>query len=161
MSSDSTRPGAVGDLDAQHESHPVEECEQTRALTRVEQQPGGLAVVEDAHRVFDASARVEQESLGRHARREAGEALRRERVEPGEPVGPGHRDHGPVRQVDDGGPGCELPLLTERVAVVLGRGTDRAGASLEGVRPLRDGRRSALLWDRITQHVRASLMRES
>ena len=34
--------GAVGDLDAEHEAHPVEEGAEALAETRVEQQPGAI-----------------------------------------------------------------------------------------------------------------------
>ncbi len=55
---------AVGDLDAQHESHPVEESGQPRPRTRVEQEPGDHSVIEHASREFDAAARVEKKGLG-------------------------------------------------------------------------------------------------
>ena len=59
---------AVGDLDAQHEAHPVEQGGEARAGAGVDEQPGGLAVVDHADGVLDATGRVEQQGLGRLAR---------------------------------------------------------------------------------------------
>ena len=82
---------AVEHLDPQHEAHLAQEGEEAGAGSGIHQQPGGLAVVEHARRVFDSAARVEQQGLGRDARRDADEPLRGERIQPAEPVGAGDR----------------------------------------------------------------------
>ncbi len=103
------------------------------ARARVEQQPGRHPVVENPCGVLDAAARIEQQGLGRLAGCEIGEALRRQGVEPAEPVVTGDREHIAVRQVDEGVPRGERPLLPHRVAVV-GRGVADRAASLYSTR---------------------------
>ena len=87
-----------------------------------------MAVVDDSHGVFDASARVEQQGLGRLARLQLGDRLRGQGVEPREAVVAGEGDDGAVGEVDDRPALRERALLAERVSVVEGRGADGAGA---------------------------------
>ena len=92
--------GRVGDLDPQHELHAVQPGGQRDR--RLGEQPGGLAVVDDARRVLDVPLRAEHQQLGRRPRRQRGQLLRGDRVQPGQPVRAGDGDDAEVRLVDHG-----------------------------------------------------------
>lgn len=83
--------------------------------------------------MLDVPVRVQDERLGADARREPDERLGGHRVQPREPVRPGHRDDSAVGQVDGGEALGEQPLLAHRVAVVPGDpGIDSLGRHRTG-----------------------------
>ncbi len=107
----------VRDLDTQHEPHPAEERGECGGLRALEDQPGGAAVVDDADVVLDPALRIEQQGFSGLPGGESGDALTRERVEPGESVGSGD-GHDTTGDLGERRAGREEPLLAERVAVV-------------------------------------------
>ena len=108
--------GRVDDLDPQHELHAVQPGGQRDR--RLGEQPGGLAVVDDARRVLDVPLRAEHEQLRRGPRRQRGQLLRGDRVQPGQPVGAGDGDDAEVRLVHHRAAAGQRALLGGRVAVV-------------------------------------------
>ena len=61
------------------------------------------------------------------------ERLRGQRVEPGQAIRTGHGDDATVAEMDHGLPGGQQLLFAQRIAVVLGRVTDRPGQLRERV----------------------------
>ena len=100
------------------EAHLAQPREQTLGVAAIGDEPGRLAVVEDGCRMLDVSVRVEDQKLGALTRREARERLRRERIEPRQPIFTGHGEHRAIAQGRDRSPGGECALLSERVAEV-------------------------------------------
>ena len=78
-------------------------------------------------RPLGSSSRASADSPGCELR----EALREQRVEPGQAIGAGDGDDIPIGEVDDGASACltldECALLAQRVAVVLRRVADGTG----------------------------------
>ena len=68
--------------------------------------------------MLDVSVRIEDQKLGALTRREARERLRRERIEPRQPIFTGHGEHRAIAEGRDRSPGGECALLAERVAEV-------------------------------------------
>ena len=92
--------------------------------------------------MLDVALGRQDQRLGRRARREAGQVLGRERVQPAQPVGSGDRDDAAVREVDDGQALLEQPLLAHRVAVVQ-RDPGVEALARDGARPGSSGLRVA------------------
>ena len=145
--------GDVGDLDPQHEPHRVQPGRQRAGRAGLGGDPGGLAVVHEVQVVLDVALGAQHEGLGGHQRREAGEHLGGDRVQPGQPVRSGDRDHAPVGQVDRGQALGQQPLLAQRVAVVGGDARVGAvGRDGAGRRQQRAGRGRRGRWARRGGH---------
>ena len=80
----------------------------------------GLAVVDAGEGVLDVALRREDQGLGPDALRKALEVLRRQRVQPGQPVGAADAHHVAVGQVHEPVVGLERALLGVERAVVGG-----------------------------------------
>ena len=91
LSENGIRVGHVRDLDPQHEPHRVEPGHESRRRAGLDREPRGLPVVDDVQDVLDVALGRQDEGLGGDARREPGELLRRDRVQPREAVGAGDR----------------------------------------------------------------------
>ncbi len=78
--------------------------------------------------MLDMPVRVEHQQLGALPRREPRQTLRRERVQPREPVFSGDGENGAITERSDGGTRCEGALLAERVAEVTESGLVGDGA---------------------------------
>ena len=82
--------------------------------------PEGLSVIDAIEDMLDVPVRRQHQRGDTAAGLESLEILRCQRVQPAEPVGPGHRDDAAMRQVDHSVSGIEQPLLAHRVAVMPG-----------------------------------------
>jgi hypothetical protein len=109
---------AVGDLDPEHEAHAVEEDGQRRGIRPLDDEPGGLAVVDDVRHVLDVTGRVEEEGLGGGAGLERSSAWLAMECSQLRPVWPRDGEDAAVGQVDDRLAALEAALLDDRVAVV-------------------------------------------
>ena len=112
----STAP--VSYLDSHHETHPVQPAHECRGSARFGMRPEGLAVIDAVQHMFDVPVWRQHQRGYATTRLEPFEELRSQRVQPGQPVRPGHGDHTTVRQVDRTFAIGDHPLLTHRVAVV-------------------------------------------
>jgi hypothetical protein len=112
--------GDVGDVDLHQEAHPVEELDERGRPAGLGVGGERLAVVDAGERVLDVSLRREDQRLGPAAGGQVEEVLGRQRVQPGQPVGPADADHLAVGEVDEPVVGLEHPLLAVERAVVGG-----------------------------------------
>ena len=130
--------GHVGDLDPRHEDHPLEELQQRPAGTGLGVDGERLAVVDAGEGVLDVALRAQHQRVGPAPRRQVGEVLGGQRVEPGQPVGAGDPQHVAVGEVDEAVARLERALLAVEGAVVAGDGGvdplggDRAGEVEQG-----------------------------
>ncbi len=108
----------VRHVDAHHEAHRVQPADQAGCLPRLDMRPERRTVVVARHRVLDVALRRQDQGRGLLVRRQRGQVLGRQRVQPAEPVSAGDTHHAAVRQVDHARAGQQRPLLAERVAVV-------------------------------------------
>ncbi|MDQ1170069.1 hypothetical protein QE392_001873 [Microbacterium proteolyticum] len=97
--------GAVAHLHAQAEPHTREPGCQRLGVGRIDEEPRRLAVVDDRGRMLDAPLRIEDEQFCGHTRREMGQRLRRQRVQPAAAVFSGDGDDTTIAEGREGGPG--------------------------------------------------------
>ena len=100
---------------------------------RLDDQPGGPAVVHYARIEFDAALHAQEQQLTGLTGLEVGDLLGGQRVEPAQAVRSGDRHHAAVGKIDDGGTGREGALLPQRFAVV-GRDAGVGAARFNGAR---------------------------
>ena len=108
----------VAYLNPHQETHPVEPAHQCWGRAWLGVRPEGFAVIHAIQHMFDVAVRRQHKRRYTTAGLQPFEVLRRQRVQPRQPVGPGYADHTTVGQVNDAFATGQQPLLTHRVAVV-------------------------------------------
>lgn len=130
--------GAVGDFDAVEELHRLQVGDQRLLGVGFGVHPHRRAVVHEVQRVLDVAVGREDQRLGGAPRREVGDVLGEQEVQPGEAVVAGDGDDSAVREVHEAEAVGKGALLTEQVAVVGGDafvhtlGRNGAGQGQEG-----------------------------
>ncbi len=124
--------------DDRPEPHRLEVAQQRLGSPRLHVEPGGFAIIDQVQRVLDMPSRAEDQGFGRAVRRQSLQVLRRERVQPAQPVTATDADHRPVREVDDSFAARQEPLLAIRVTVVR-RHTSIRSVRGYGARPAQQG----------------------
>ena len=109
---------APAHLDLAPEDHLLQVVDQRVNGSGLYVREHAFAVVDEVEVVLNASIGIEDERLRPHANRQLGHVLRRQRVQPREPVVAGDLDHRTLRQVDPSVTTVERTLLAKRVAVV-------------------------------------------
>ncbi len=110
----------IVDLDAQHESHRCKEIDERLGVGRFHVNPDRFAIVDELQVMFDVTLRAENQRLRTDAGCESFQALRRQVVQPRQPVDARDSDDAAMRQIHESGAVRQLPLLAERIAVVGG-----------------------------------------
>jgi len=85
--------------------------------------------------MLDMALRAENQGLRTDAGSQSFEALRREVVQPRQPVCTGDPDHTAVRNIDEPDAVGQLPLFAERIAVVCGHAGIKIIGGVGGDRP--------------------------
>ena len=103
-----------------HESHRRKEIDERLGVRPFHVNPDRCAVVDELQVMLDVALRTQNQSLRTDARSQPFDALRRQVVQPGQPIDAADPDDAALRQIDEASAVRQLPLFAERIAVVRG-----------------------------------------
>ena len=109
-----------GDLDLRPEDHHLQVPQQACRCGRLGVEVGHPVEFGDSEVVLDVAIGRQHKRLRARTRRQLGKQLAGQRVQPGQPIRTGHRDHTAVGKVEDRRPPLGGALLADRIAVVPG-----------------------------------------